>query len=621
MEEKDLTAPQTEPAAPEQPEGGRRLDPDHKGGKGKLPLIIAAAVVVGLLAAYLGLCGVVSAAHHALPNTTVLGTGVGGMNTEEGAAAVYDACVRRYENMEVPILVGDQSVTLSAREARLTVDRKAIEQSLRWWEEGSFFSSGWRYLAGLFGKETALSCPVTLEDEDYVNRVMNQAELLAGAGAVEATWTVEETEESAQLLLTKGRTGYGIVREALFAQVKANLEQGIADPITATVVVLPPKEPDFSAIADDVARKAFDATLDVETDEIIPHQNGLALNTTRAEAVYGALQEGETGRVELIVKEPEVTTLDLRATLFRDILGEGHSRITGDAGRVNNVRLSAAACDGVILLPGEQMSYNQTTGQRTTAKGYREADGYTARGVEKMVGGGVCQPSSTLYWACLNANLEIVNRKNHMYSVSYMPEGIDATVSWPNLDYVFANNTKYPIKISMTIEKGQLFARIYGTKLDDTYVEMESVRLSTTPAGVTYQADPEVARGTTKTVQGAHTGKKVEVYRNTYAGDGTRLSRTLLTTDTYKPSNKIVAYNPLDGVPEAGILPIPDPSVPVEPTAPPTDPSVPTVEPTAPPTDPSVPTVEPTAPPTDPGTPSVEPTPTAPPPPEGIPLE
>lgn len=299
------------------------------------------------------------------------------------------------------------------------------------------------------------------------------------------------------------------------------------------------------------------------------------------------------------------------------------------------MNLAAKACNGVVILPGEKMSYNQTTGQRTVAKGYREAGGYTARGVEQMVGGGVCQPSSTLYLACLNANLEIVDRKNHMYAVGYVPDGMDATVSWPNLDYVFANNTPYPIKVTMKMENRVLTVRIYGTKTDNTYVKMESQRLSTTAAQTVYQADPSVPRGTTKVLQAAHTGKKVAVYKNIYDGSGKLLSRTQVSVDTYRKTDRVIGYNPLDGAP--GIAPVTTtppvtpatttpPAItpaPVQPTAPAVpEPPVTTPAPEQPVATPA--SVQPTAQPVEPvAPPQSDPAPATPPAsaPLGIPVE
>lgn len=579
MEEKEQAAqtglPSTEPT-----QEGRRLAPGQGLSRGaKIAIITVAAVVAALLGGYLGLCAY-AAGDRVIPGTHMGDVDLSGMTLAQAEERMKSAAEGWYDEMEVPIQVGERTIPFSAKKAGAVViggADTAIQEG-----KGSFLAVGWNYLRGVFGHKTQVNWTVGLENEHYVSDILSQVSAAVDQPVEETAWSVEETEETAQLVLTRGRTGQAVDQKAVYDALVAALSNH-GGQVTAQIAVTAPQEPDFDAMAQEIAREPVDATLNTETDEIIPHKLGLKADPQRLKAAYDALAEGESAPVELEVSQPEVTTLELRAKLFRDILGEGTSKITGDANRINNVLLAAKACDGVVLLPGERMSYNQTTGQRTVAKGYREATGYTSKGQEMMVGGGVCQPSSTLYLACLNANLEIVDRKNHMYAVTYMPDGMDATVSWPNLDYVFANNTPYPIRVEMKAEKRVLTARIYGTKTDDTYVKMESRRLSTTPAETVYQADETVPQGTTTVIQPAHTGKKVEVYKCIYDGNDQLISRTLVSTDTYRKTDKVVGYNPLDGVP--GII---DPIVP----------SVPPADPTAMPTDPAA--TEPAVP-TDPG--------------------
>lgn len=552
MDEKELAG------KPEQ--GGRRLEEKRgPGSRGKVAAIAAGVLAVILVGGYLGLCAAASA-QRVLPGTHLEDVDLGGLDRDQVTRRLQSLSADRYDRLEVPIRVGEQTVTLSAKEAGVYIDDDLAAQAALSAGKGNFLTGGWYYLQGLFGREIQLECPVSLHHESYVREVMDRVVQAVDQPMEPTRWELVDAQ-TGQAILRRGKTGQSVDREALYDQILAVLaarEGGV----TARIDTAAPPEPDFDAIAQEVRREPVNATLDVATDEIVPHQVGLELDPQQARELFAGLGEGESCPLPLTTKEPEITTLELRASLFRDILGEGSSKISGDANRVGNVKLAAAACDGAVLLPGEQMSYNQRTGQRTTAKGYRMASGYTAKGIEDMVGGGVCQPSSTLYLACLNANLEIVKRQNHRYTVSYMPDGMDATVSWPNLDYVFANNTPYPIKVSMTVEKNVLTARIYGTKTDDTYVKMESVRLSTTGAETVYQADPTVPQGTTKVLQPAHTGKKVEVYKNIYKGDGTLLSRTLVSTDTYRKTDKIIGYNPLDGAPDGSVaatVPVVDP--------------------------------------------------------------
>ena len=113
-------------------------------------------------------------------------------------------------------------------------------------------------------------------------------------------------------------------------------------------------------------------------------------------------------------------------------------------------------------MPGEEFSYDKTILPRTAENGYMAAPVYVGNKVESGMGGGICQPSSTLYGAALYANLEILERHNHSMLVSYMPAGLDATISQGALDLRLRNNTPYPVKIASQASGGVLTFSIWG---------------------------------------------------------------------------------------------------------------------------------------------------------------
>ena len=139
---------------------------------------------------------------------------------------------------------------------------------------------------------------------------------------------------------------------------------------------------------------------------------------------------------------------------------------------------SGEKCNGVILLPGEVFDYNAVVGERTAEAGFQAATAYSNGESVLELGGGVCQTSSTLYCAALYANLEIVERTNHSYVSSYVPIGMDATVSWGGPEFKFKNNTDYRIKIVATYENNRQTFQILGTKVSDFTVEITTSTLS-----------------------------------------------------------------------------------------------------------------------------------------------
>lgn len=526
---------------------GRRLAGASM-SKGKKTALIAGGVAVAVLAGgYLGLCAYASG-QRVLPGVTAAGVDLSGATVSVARARLEQSAAARYETLEIPLVIGEKTLTLSAKEAGTALDVDATLALAQETGKDSFLGGGANFLRGLVTTRQVEGI-THVTNTDYIEQTLQAAAQAVSQPMKETAWTLEETDTDARLILKRGETGREVDVDDLRQQVMTALASASEEPIAAKVEVKSPTAPDFSALAQQLDRQPANAALDTEADEIVPHVLGLSLDEAAAQQVYEGLAEGGEGAVTLQVTAPDITTEQLRVSLFRDVLGEASSKYTGSANRTNNVLLASAACDGVILQPGEQMSYNQTTGQRTTAKGYKPAPGYGAGGKSvDMVGGGVCQPSSTLYLATLYARLKTVDRKNHMYTVGYVPDGMDATVSWPNLDFVFENNTEYPIKIEMKAEKGVLTCRILGTKTDGKYVKMSNKVLETYPFEREYKADETVERGTTKVEQTAYTGKKVECYRHIYDENGELLETELISTDVYKKRNSIILYNPLDGV-------------------------------------------------------------------------
>jgi len=149
------------------------------------------------------------------------------------------------------------------------------------------------------------------------------------------------------------------------------------------------------------------------------------------------------------------------------ILGTGKTDFTGSSkDRIININIGSSKIDGITIKPNEEFSTLKTIGRITARKGYKlEAnirDGKTVM----ALGGGVCQVSTTLFRATLNAGLKITRRYNHSYPIEYYyPQGTDAAIAYPYKDFKFINDTGYPISIKRKIEDSQLIFDIYGTNI------------------------------------------------------------------------------------------------------------------------------------------------------------
>jgi len=137
--------------------------------------------------------------------------------------------------------------------------------------------------------------------------------------------------------------------------------------------------------------------------------------------------------------------------------------LTDDDKRENNIEITCSKINNCTVKSGETFSFTDTVGKATEAKGYEKADIFDANGNKtKGLGGGNCQVSSTLYNAVLQAGdkFEIVERHKHSQKVYYVPDGMDATVSYGSLDFKFKNNNDFDIKIYASSTETDVTVRI-----------------------------------------------------------------------------------------------------------------------------------------------------------------
>ena len=219
---------------------------------------------------------------------------------------------------------------------------------------------------------------------------------------------------------------------------------------------------------------------------------------------------------------------------------------TKNENRNTNISLSAQAINGLTVLPGETFSFNQATGERTAAKGYREAAAIAGGQSRDEIGGGVCQTSSTLFNAVARANLEIVERNPHAWPSNYVEKGFDATVNWPGLDFKFKNNTEWPVFILAEYRNRKVTVNLYGMRLEaDTEIDLESITVQTLPrpTETNYVVNTSLAPGQSKKTVTGRTGYVVETWKVFFQGNR-ETKRELLFKTTYKPYQETVEYNP-----------------------------------------------------------------------------
>lgn len=219
-----------------------------------------------------------------------------------------------------------------------------------------------------------------------------------------------------------------------------------------------------------------------------------------------------------VIKNPaKIKNEDVNNLGINTLLGRGVSYYKGSIpNRVYNIELAQSKFKGILVAPNEVFSFNNVIGDISALTGYKSAyvikDGKTVLGD----GGGVCQVSTTLFRAILNAGLPIIERRAHSYRVGYYEQGfapgLDATIYYPTTDLKFKNDTQAYLLIQPVIDtkSSSLVFEIYGTS--DGRVATVSkpiITSSTAPAADLYVDDPSLPMGTIKQIEYRAYGARV----------------------------------------------------------------------------------------------------------------
>ena len=545
--------------------------------------IVAGAAVLVLAGAYCGLCAWVSGNGRLLPgtiaqnNTQTVTLDLGGLTQDAAVEYMTSSMKEHLDTLELTLNYGeDQKVTISG--SLLDVDpQAAVEYGMEEKKSRGFFSLGLAWLgAGSDPDPLSLSSSsFTPEGEKQVKEYIDQIAEAMHKDPVDFTYKLEDNS----LKVTMGTDGAEVDKDALLEQISNALATGETS-LTVETKPIPCAELTGEILSELVYQEPKAPTQDANGN-LTPMVMGCSIDPEEAQGIIEQTKPGETCSIPVTITQPDLS--QAASLLYQDLLSSNTSYLDGVASRSYNVALAASSCNGKILMPGETFSYLGTIGDPSQANGYKSSTGYSNGQTVTMDGGGVCQVSSAIYYCAVYANLDIVHRANHAFTVGYVPDGLDATVYYPSLDFKFRNNTDFPIKLVSYVSGGKLTVQIYGTNPSGTYVKTERYTRSTTAYTTVYEADSSIPRGTTKVKTTPYTGKVVDVYRCVYDANGKLLSRTFENTSRYSKRDKVILYNPADSGPWGegtdANKPDPTPAPTPKPTPAPTPPPAPTQAP------------------------------------------
>ena len=482
----------------------------------KLVLVLCLAVLLVSGAAVWGYTLSVNGRN--LPQVYVDRVFVGDMTPEQTDAALRDAKWDAYENekLAVTLPAGAGFEVDYLRSGAALSREQAVAAAAAYGHDGNVFSNLWRWLVNHISPVDVISDERTL-DKSYIQSCIDQGILNLDSALRSKTPYAVDTD-SAKLVLFKGATGVELDTDALSDAIEKALRAGEKS-LSFDKLKTEAPAPNFEQLYQAICTEAESAHYS-ESFEVVPEVVGVSFGVEDAMQRWQAAKVGEEVVIPLEITEPQYTAAQLKELLFRDLLGAQMTYYSGSTNeRINNIRLAASKLDGLVLLPGESFSYNDTVGKRTQEAGFQYADAYSDGQVVPELGGGICQVSSTLYSAALYSRLKILSRTNHYFKVGYLDYGMDATVSWGQPDFKFRNDRELPIKIAAYVNEGEssLVIEIWGTDFDGMKVKLHH---EDTPIYDEEYPDVQI-------------GWNVKTYSDLYDLDGNYLDTSYVSTSVY----------------------------------------------------------------------------------------
>ena len=210
------------------------------------------------------------------------------------------------------------------------------------------------------------------------------------------------------------------------------------------------------------------ARLDLEKHEIVSEHDGRALDADGASArLAGAALDPSQVEIELPFAsvEPQVTRSSLARIDISHVLASFETYFSryGDQGpRARNIEVAASHLDGVVVEPGQAVSFNEVVGPRTEENGFKHAFEILKGEMVEGTGGGTCQVASTLHAIAFFGGLDIVQRLPHSRPSGYIPAGLDATVVYPIVDLKLRNPFSFPVVVHASVAGNKVKMELLG---------------------------------------------------------------------------------------------------------------------------------------------------------------
>ena len=555
-------------------------------GSSALRLGVAVAV---LLAGYLGMAWFLG--RHIPANSTVAGVPVGGMSPHSAESTLRRALAAK-EGAKLTLKAGDKTFQIDPKTAGLaidyagtvdglsgfsaqpadlwdkltggsdekletTVDRARLEAAVKGAEktldspvvQGAITFPDGKVAVVRPETGTTLSVPETADEvaarwpttSDIAPRLHQAAPTVSAEEVDRAVTEFATPAMSGPVTVKVGAKSFAVAPAAYAPSIsmQADTSGKLAPVVDNAKLVAAVRK---AAAAAGLEAKPRDAKITFQGSKIVvvPAAAGATLDEKSVVAAFvpAMTDPARTATVVTTVVQPKLTTAEAEKVKPREVVSTFTTNFPHNPPRTNNITIAARTLNGTYVGPGEQFSLNGTLGQRTAAKGYMSAPVIEDGRLKKDYGGGVSQVSTTTFNAAFFSGVRIDQYLPHSFYISRYPEGREATVSWPDVDQKWTNDTGFGILIQATVSSSSITVTFHGTKVWD----IESVK---GPRRNVVQPKTIVDARPGCVTQSPSTGFDVTVTRVFKKGGKT--VRTSSFSTHYIPEDKVTCTHPSAG--------------------------------------------------------------------------
>nr|MBQ8244315.1 VanW family protein [Oscillospiraceae bacterium] len=522
----------------------------------KMALVCLCGTALVLILGFIGILLASSADPYdktILNNVMIADVNVGGMTKEEAISAVQQGI--SFSSNDMVVNLAGTELRLAPADTDISLDVKAaVNAAYDYGRTGTKAEQEQAYQNSLTGSHIIGLLPYLELDEEYILQTLTEYAAGSGSALTQPSYGLDggmpdlkskdfDPESKAPTLVIRmGVPGIHFDAETVYEEIlDAYSLHRFLITIEDVDTVSEPEQVDLEAIFKEFYVEPVNATIDLRTYEVVPGTYGCGFDMEDAQKRIDKAAYGEEVRIPMAYIAPTILDEDM---FFQDVLAEYKNSYQG-AVLEKNLQAACNALNDTVINPGEEFSFNEVVGERTSDKGYRYATDLTGLEETTSLGGGISQVSSVLYYCALVADMDVTHRTSHPLIPGYSDYGLDAMVGWRTPDFKFTNSTGFPIRIEAEARGGQISIAIVGTDERNYHVAMDYEITGTKTPRVeyeTFKANNKEGYKDGDVIREGVTGYSVKTYKLKYDNaTGELISRDFVANTSYKSVNKLVA--------------------------------------------------------------------------------